>query len=197
MLTKTKLMTNANGEVRDEEVTEEETYESNTDTEETGEATEESEAEQADEEVVTIPKDEFERLKRGLARKARIESKGKDKGDSKESEGGYDQSLIEQVEELTFSTVGITNDDIKDEAKDTAKRLKLPVLDVLKDPVIKGILLEKQKQKQIQAGISGNGGVNVSKPRSIDQYTAEYKKTGKLPDDPRIVSKILDQLTKK
>jgi hypothetical protein len=195
MLTKTKLMTNANEEVRDEEVTEEETYESNTDTEETGEATEESEAEQADEEVVTIPKDEFERLKRGLARKARIESKGKDKGDSKESEGGYDQDLISRT--FLAAQAQIVDPDVQDEALRLANKFGMKIDQAMKDPDIATRLKNLQKQKQIQAGISGNGGVNVAKPRSIDQYTAEYKKTGKLPDDPRIVSKILDQLTKK
>lgn len=188
-------MQNANEETRDEEVIEEETYETDTDSEETGETTEESTPEQADEEVVTLSKDEYERLKRGLARKARIESKGKDKGDSKESEGGYDQDLISRT--YLAAQAGINDPDVQDEALRLASKFGMKIDQAMKDADIATRLQNLQKQKQTQAGISGNGGVNVAKPRSVEQYTAEYKKTGKLPDDPRIVSKILDALTKK
>lgn len=187
-------MTNANEEVQEEAVIEE-TYETDTDSEETGDEPEESAPEQVAEEVVTIPKDEFERLKRGLARKARIESKGKDKADSQESEGGYDQDLISRT--FLAAQAQIIDPDVQDEALRLANKFGMKIDQAMKDPDIATRLKNLQKQKQTQAGIAGNGGVNVAKPRSIEQYTAEYKKTGKLPDDPRLVSKILDELTKK
>jgi hypothetical protein len=186
---KTKLMTNANEETQD---VIDETYE-------TGETTEESETEQVAEETVTLAKDEYERLKRGLARKARIESriegKSKDKGDSKESEGSYDQNLIART--FLAAQAGVTDPDVQDEALRLANKFGMKIDQAMKDPDISTRLKNLQKQKQTQAGIAGNGGVNVGKPRSVEQYTAEYRKTGKLPDDPRLVSKILDELTKK
>jgi hypothetical protein len=186
-------MTNANEEVQNEVVTEEENYETDTDTEEVAETTEEQETTVDAPEVVTLPKDEYERLKRGLARKARIESKGK--VDSQESEGGYDQDLIART--FLAAQAGVTDPDVQDEALRLANKFGMKIDQAIKDTDIATRLKNLQKQKQTQAGISGNGGVNVAKPRSIDQYTAEFKKTGKLPDDPRIVSKILDELTKK
>ena len=196
-------MINANEEVRDEVIEEEEeeeeeeineTYETDTNTRETEETTEEQASDDAEPETVTLGKDEYERLKRGLARKARIESKGKDKESSQESEGGYDQDLIART--FLAAQAGITDPDVQDEALRLAKKFDMKIDQAMKDADVSTRLKNLQKQKQTQASISGNGGVNVGKPRSIDHYTAEYKKTGKLPDDPRIVSKILDAITK-
>jgi hypothetical protein len=193
MLTKTKLMTNAEEEVRDEEVTEE-TYEDTSDTEDVGEESEESTTEEDAPEVVTVPRDEYERLKRGLARKARLESKGKGKESGEESSQGYDQDLIART--FLAAQAGVTDPDVQDEALRLANKFGMKIDQAMKDPDIATRLKNLQKQKQTQAGIAGNGGVNVGKQRSIEQYTAEFKRTGKLPDDPKLVSKILDELTK-
>lgn len=190
-------MTNVNEEetvVAEEEVTEEDN-ETETSTTEDTEATEEQEATEDAPETVTIPKRDFDRLKASLAKKARIESKGKDKEDSKESSEGYDQDLIART--YLAAQAGVTDAEVQDEALRLANKFGMKIDQAMRDPDISTRLKNLQKQKQTQAGIAGNGGVNTGKPKSIDQYTAEFNKTGKLPDDPRIVSKILDQLTKK
>lgn len=185
-------MTNANEEEVRAEANPEETYETDTSTEDAGETTEESETTVPDEEVVTLPKDEYERLKRGLARKARIEGKREDK---EGNQGGYDQDLISRT--YLAAQAGVTDPEVQDEALRLANKFGMKIDQAMRDPDISTRLKNLQRQKQTQAGIAGNGGQNVAKPRSVEHYVAEFKKTNKLPDDPRLVSKILDELTKK
>jgi actin-related protein len=189
-------MTNVIDEAQtvEEEVTEEE-HDTATDTTEDSEATEEQEASEDASETVTIPKRDFDRLKASLAKKARLESKAKGKDDTQESTQGYDQDLIART--FLAAQAGVTDRDVQDEALRLANKFDMKIDQAMQDPDISTRLKNLQKQKQIQSGIAGNGGVNTGKPKSIDQYTAEFNKTGKLPDDPRIVSQILDQLTKK
>lgn len=194
MLIKTKLMTNANEEAREEEVIEEETYETASSEGETEETTEEQASSDDAEETVTISKSDYERIQRGLARKARIESKGKEKSTSEEGVG-LDHDLISRT--FLAAQAGITDADVQDEALRLANKFGMKIDQAIKDPDISTRIKNLQKQKQTQAGIAGGSGNAAGKPRSIEQYTAEFKKTGKLPDDPRLVSKILDELTKK
>jgi Pyruvate/2-oxoacid:ferredoxin oxidoreductase gamma subunit len=183
-------MTNAN----EEEVVTTEENETDTDTTEVTETTEESTTEDVTEETdtVTLSKSDYDKLQRGLARKARIESKDKSKESSEE---GYDQDLIART--YLAAQAGVTDADVQDEALRLANKFGMKIDQAMRDPDISTRLKNLQKQKQTQAGIAGNGGQNVGKPKSIEQYTAEFNKTGNLPDDPRLVSKILDQLTKK
>lgn len=194
-----KTMTNANQEEmnQEEEVTQDE-YETDTSTGEVEETAEESEALDAGEETddtVTISKSDYEKLQRGLARKARIESKGKGKESSQESEGNYDQDLISRT--YLAAQIGVTDADIQDQALEMAKKMNMKLPEAAKDSFFMDRIKHLQKQKQTQAGIAGNGGQNTAKPKSVDSYVAEFNKTGNLPDDPRLVSKILDALTKK
>lgn len=196
-------MSNANEEVQNQEeevIEEEQEYESGNNEEETEETTEESPSTDDGDETVTLSKSDYDRLQRGLARKARLEGKGKESGkqDSKESSKnsteGYDQDLISRT--YLAAQAGITDPDIQDEALRLSEKFGMKIDQAMKDSDISSRLQNLQKQKQTQAGVSGNGGQTVAKPRSIEQYTNEFKKTGKLPDDPKLVSKILDQLTK-
>lgn len=190
-------MTNDNKEVRDEEVTQDE-YETDTSSEEVEETTEESTTEDAgteDDEQVTISRADYEKLQRGLARKARIEGKGKGKENAKEDEGGYDHDLISRT--YLAAQAGVTDAEVQDEALRLANKFGMKIDQALRDPDISTRLKNLQKQRQAQAGIAGNGGQNTAKPKSTEQYVAEFNKTGKLPDDPKLVTKILDALTKK
>lgn len=188
---KTKLMTNANEEEVQAEDNQEDTYETDTSTEDVGETTEESETIDVAEETVTINKSDYEKLQRGLARKARIESK--EKQDSNPQ--AFDQDLISRT--YLAAQAGVTDPEVQDEALRLANKFGMKIDQAMRDPDISTRLKNLQRQKQTQAGIAGNGGQNVAKPRSIEHYVAEFKKTNKLPDDPKLVSKILDELTKK
>lgn len=178
---------------QEEDVTTED-YETDTSTEETTETAEESETTDVAEETVTINKSDYEKLQRGLARKARLDGKGKE--DSKEvSEASYDQDLIART--YLAAQAGVTDPEVQDEALRLATKFGMKIDQAMRDSDISTRLKNLQKQKLTQAGIAGNGGVNAAKPRSVDQYVSEFNKTGKLPDDPKLVTKILDALTKK
>jgi len=188
-------MTNVNDETQDQNVIEE-THE-NTSTEgETETTAEQQETTDDAGETVTIPKQDFDRLKASLAKKARLESKGKkDSTDSnQDNPQGYDQDLIART--YLAAQAGVTDPEVQDEALRLANKFGMKIDQAMRDADISTRLNNLQKQKQTQAGIAGNGGQNVGKPKSIDQYLAEFKKTNALPDDPRLVSKILDALTK-
>jgi len=195
-------MLNANEEVRDEElqedVTEEEdTYEADTTTGDDGDETEESETEDASEETVTISKSDYDKIRREAAAAARLRGKGKESGkdSSKESTQSYDQDLIART--FLAAQAGINDPEVQDEALRLAKKFDMPIDQAMKDSDIAQRVKNLQKQQIAQKGINGSQGAGSVKPRSVEQYTNEFKKTGKLPDDPRLVSKILDELTKK
>jgi hypothetical protein len=199
MLTKTKLMTNANEE-RDElveDVTEDETYEADTTTEDDGDATEESETAETSEETVTISKSDYDKIRREAAAAARLRGKGKESGkeNSRESTQSYDQDLIART--FLAAQAGINDPEVQDEALRLAKKFDMPIDQAMKDADIEMRVKNLQKQQQAKAGIAGGNGAGGVKSRSVEQYTNEFRKTGKLPDDPRLVSKILDELTKK
>lgn len=199
MLTKTKLMTNANEEQDQlvEEVTEDESYEADASTEDVGEESEESETVDASEETVTISKSDYEKIRREAAAAARLRGKDKKGGkeESKESTQGYDQDLIART--FLAAQAGINDPDVQDEALRLAKKFEMPIDQAMKDEDIALRVKNLQKQRQAQKGVAGANGAGGVKSRSVEQYTNEFKKTGKLPDDPRLVSKILDELTKK
>ena len=198
MLTKTKLMTNANEEREElvEDVTEDETYEADTTAEDGGDEAEESETTETSEETVTISKSDYDKIRREAAAAARLRGKGKESGkeNSKESTQGYDQDLIART--FLAAQSGIQDPEVQDEALRLAKKFDMSIDQAMKDADIAQRVKNLQKQQQAKAGVAGGNGAGGVKSRSVEQYTNEFRKTGKLPDDPRLVSKILDELTK-
>jgi hypothetical protein len=191
-------MTNANEEEREVIVEEEEnTYETDTNTEETTKEPEESETESVAEETVTINKSDYDKIRREAAAAARLRGKGKESGkeDSKESPQGYDQDLIART--FLAAQSGINDPDVQDEALRLAKKFDMKIDEAMKDSDISTRIKNLQKQKMAQKGVAGVNGAGGAKPRGIEHYVQEFKRTNKLPDDPRLVSKILDELVKK
>jgi hypothetical protein len=193
-------MLNANEEVQDElaeDVIEDKTYEADTTTEDDDAATEESETTDASEETVTISKSDYDKIRREASAAARLRGKGKESGKeaSKESAPSYDQDLIART--YLAAQAGIQDPDVQDEALRLAKKFDMPIDQVMKDEDFALRVKNLQKQQLAKAGIAGGNGAGGVKARSVEHYTNEFRKTGKLPDDPRLVSKILDELTKK
>jgi hypothetical protein len=51
-----------------------------------------------------------------------------------------------------------------------------------------------QKKKKAQAAVAGGtGGAKVAN-KGMDYYVAEFKRSGTVPDDPKIAAKMLDHL---
>lgn len=192
------MQTNANEEeVQDElEVNEDDNDEGTTDSD-AGQESEEHEDAEAVEETVSISKSELDKLRResAAAKRLRERKEGAEKG-SQESNQQYDPAFIEQVETLTLATAGISNPDIQDEARRLAKKTGLTLVEMLRDNDIKSILLTKQKSKNAQRAVAGTtGGASVTN-KGLDYHIAQFKKTGTLPDDNKLVAQMLDALAK-
>jgi hypothetical protein len=189
-------MTNANQEEL-VDVTEDETYEADTTTEDGGDETEESKTTETSEETVTISKSDYDKIRREAAAAARLRGKDKKSGkeDSQETTQGYDQELIART--YLAAQAGIQDPEVQDEALRLAKKFDMPIDQAMRDSDIAQRVKNLQRQQIAKAGITGGNGAGGVKSRSVEQHTNEFRKTGKLPDDPKLVSQILDELTKK
>jgi hypothetical protein len=184
-------MTNAN----EEEVT----IDNDEFTETTTETTEESESQNSGseaDETVTLNKSDYEKLKREVAANARLREKAKErsqKSDDKGEEGSQlDRDLIDRT--YLAAQAGVKDMDVQDEALRLAKKFGMTVVEALKDADISSRLENLQKKKKAQAAIAGStGGAKVAN-KGMDYYVAEFKSKGTLPDDPKIVAKMMDYL---
>jgi hypothetical protein len=192
-------MLNANEEeVRSEDLEANDTEDETTsDTEEATEESEESETESPAEETVTLSKSDYDKIRRGAAAAARLRGKGKESGkeDSKESAPSYDQDLIART--FLAAQASITDPEVQDEALRLANKFGMKIDEALKDTDIASRLQTLQKQQVAKRGVAGGNGAGSAKPKGIEYHVAEYRRTNKLPDDPRLVSEILDELVKK
>lgn len=191
-------MINANDEeVRDDlEINETNDDEGTTDSNVAEESEEHEDAETV-EETVSISRTELEKLRRESAAAKRLrERKESTKESTQEGAPQYDQAFIEQVETLTLSNAGISNADVQDEARRLAKKTNQTLIELLRDNDIKSLLLSKQKSKAAQRTVAGNTGGAAVSNKGLDYYIAQYKKTGELPDDNKLVAQIVDALAK-
>jgi hypothetical protein len=190
-------MTNAQEERNEEEVINND----NDFTETTTETTEESESQdtgpEADE-TVTLSKSDYDKLQRELAANARLRKEAKERKQAKEggekSEEGtsLDRDLIDRT--YLAAQAGVKDMDVQDEALRLAKKFGMSVVEALKDPDISSRLENLQKKKKAQAAVAGStGGAKVAN-KGMDYYLAEFKRNGSLPDDPKIVAKMMDHL---
>jgi hypothetical protein len=188
-------MTNANEEMMQEEVIENENESTETTTETTEESESESNESQTDE-TVTLSKSDYDKLKREVAANARLREKAKassEKSDDKGEEGSQlDRDLIDRT--YLAAQAGVKDMDVQDEALRLAKKFGMSVVEALKDSDILSRLENLQKKKKAQAAIAGGtGGAKVAN-KGMDYYLAEFKNKGTLPDDPKIVAKMMDHL---
>jgi hypothetical protein len=189
-------MLNANEEeVQSEDLEANDTEDETTsDTTEATEESEESETESTDEETVTLSKSDYDKIRREAAAAARLRGKGKESG-KEDSAPSYDQDLIART--FLAAQAGIQDPDVQDEALRLAKKFDMKIDEALKDTDIATRLQTLQKQQVAKRGVAGSNGAGSAKPKGIEYHVAEYRKTGNLPNDPRLVSKILDELVKK
>jgi hypothetical protein len=167
--------------------------ESGTDTEE---STEESEGEDGsdsgEDDTVTLTKEEHAKLLRESHAAKRLREK---KSIQKDSEGSetLDQELVERT--YLAAQLQILDGDIQDEALRLKEKLGFDsIAKAVNDPDIKLRLDNLIKDKKTKQSVAGGTGGSVQKGRGVNYYVSEYKRTGKLPDDKRIISQILDVL---
>jgi hypothetical protein len=187
-------MTNAN----EEEVT----LNENESTETTTEATEEfesqtsgAEADEADE-TVTLNRADYEKLQREIAANARLRKEAKERSQKSDDKGEESSQLDRDLIDRTYlaAQAGVKDMDVQDEALRLAKKFGMSVVEALKDPDISSRLENLQKRKKAQAAIAGStGGAKVAN-KGMDYYVSEFKNKGTLPDDPKIVAKMMDYL---
>lgn len=164
----------------------------------TEESTEESEGEDSElvevGDTVTISRTELEKLQRESHAAKRLRER-KEKVSDKDSEGAQtlDQDLIERT--FLAAQMQILDSDVQDEAMRLKDKLGFDsIAKAINDPDVKMRLDNLIKQKKAQQSVAGGTGGSVQKGRGIEYHVAEYKKSGKLPDDQRLVAQILDKL---
>ena len=164
----------------------------------TEESTEESEGEDSElvevDDTVTISRTELEKLQRESHAAKRLRER-KEKVSDKDSEGAQtlDQDLIERT--FLAAQMQILDSDVQDEAMRLKEKLGFDsIAKAVSDPDVKMRLDNLIKQKKVQQSVAGGTGGSVQKGRGIEYHVAEYKRTGKLPDDNRLVAQILDKL---
>lgn len=165
----------------------------------TEESTEESEGEDSDttestDDTVTISRTELEKLQRESHAAKRLRER-KEKVSDKDSEGAQtlDQDLIERT--FLAAQMQILDSDVQDEAMRLKEKLGFDsIAKAVSDPDVKMRLDNLIKQKKVQQSVASGTGGSVQKGRGIEYHVAEYKRTGKLPDDNRLVAQILDKL---
>jgi hypothetical protein len=171
-----------------------------TDTEESEEVSqgETSDDTETNDDSITLSKSEFDKLQREAFAAKRLRekvSKTKEAVTSSESPQALDQELVERT--FLAAQMQILDPDVQDEAMRLASKFGQSIAQAVKDPDIKQRLENLTKQKKAQQAVAQGTGGSVQKGRGVDYYAQEYKRTGKLPEDNALVSKILDKLAQK
>jgi len=184
-------MTNAD----EQDVTTQDNESSETTTE-TGQESESQDTGSEADETVTLNRADYEKLKREVAANARLREKAKErsqKSDDKGEEGSQlDRDLIDRT--YLAAQAGVKDMDVQDEALRLAKKFGMSVVEALKDDDIVSRLENLQKKKKAQAAVAGGTGGAKSANKGMDYYISEFKRNGSLPDDPKIVAKMMDHL---
>lgn len=194
-------MTNA--EERDVDTNNEEETSDYESTETQSETTEESESESARpeaDETITLSKSDYDKLQREVAANARLRKqikergeKGSEKGSEKSEESPQlDRDLIDRT--YLAAQAGVKDMDVQDEALRLAKKFDMSIVEALKDPDISARLENLQRKKKAQAAVAGATGGAKSANKGMEHYLAEFRSKGTLPDDPKIVAKMMDYL---
>jgi hypothetical protein len=187
---------NTTNDTEVEEVTSEHDETTETTTEDSDTSTQPS-ADEAPDETVTINRADYEKLQRELAANARLRKEAKERRENGSSKGKEDgQALDKDLIDRTYlaAQAGVKDMDVQDEALRLARKFDMTIVEALKDADIASRLENLQKKKKAQAAVaSGTGGAKVAN-KGMDYYVAEFKRSGTLPDDPKIVAKMLDHL---
>lgn len=186
------MSTNAQDELDIQNETNEEVYEATTTSENAEDTTEEQAPAAQDDEVVSISRSELEKYKREAAAAQRLR-KRETKHEERHEESGkdhYDQNLINRT--FLAAQAGIKDKEVQDEAIRLADKFGFSIAQAIDDPDISTRLQTLQKQRQAQKAVAGgtSGSSNVQK--GLEYYVKKYKQTGDLPDDRKMISKILD-----
>ena len=70
----------------------------------------------------------------------------------------------------------------------------MTVVEALKDDDISSRLENLQKKKKAQQAVAGSTGGAKNTQKGMDYYVAQFKQNGTLPDDPKIVARMMDHL---
>jgi hypothetical protein len=186
------MSTNAQDEIDITNDINEEVYEQETTGEETSNTAEEQSAVADDGETVSISRAELDKYKREAAAAKRLrESRGKVSEKSTESTE-YDQDLIERT--FLAAQASIIDPEVQDEAIRLARKFGMPITQAVKDVDISMRLRSMQEQRKAQRSVAKGTSGSTTQARGVEWYAKQYKEKGILPEDRKMVSKILDYL---
>jgi hypothetical protein len=122
--------------------------------------------------------------------KEQPQEKSETLGNEESSEPSYNLRL----DRLTLRSEGITNSDDQDMVIKEAKRLSLPIEDIIKEDYIKSRLKNLSSQREAEAGMPDGSGKTTSGARSSVDYWLN-KKDGDgfaLPADPKLKIEVIN-----
>ena len=128
----------------------------------------------AEADVVTLKKDEYEKLNQTLGSlKRELKDLKKPKEETRETskETKPDEHLLQKFEKLSMRSAGLTHQDDMELARTTAKKWNMDVDDVLADEDFK-VKLEKQQTARANADASTNirGGGGEGQAKNTEAY---------------------------
>lgn len=171
------------------------TTETGADTEKVG-----GEGEKA-EETVSIPKGDYDKLNQTLGSlKRQVKDLTKPKEEPKETEKAPEKPQSDEVDykELTLKSFlkgeGVAHPDDQKIVRDEAKRLSLPIDEVIGMEHIKTKLEAAKEARTAQSGmVKGKGRGSGTTQNDVDYWVAK----GELPPDQELAEKVVDAKIKK
>lgn len=142
---------------------------------------------------VSVSRSELEKLRREAAAAKRLREKNREGGQENRKETPqYDQELIERT--FLASMAGISDPDVQDEALKMGKKLGMTVTELVKDDFFKERIAFLQKQKVAKRSIDNGKSGSATQQKGVDYWVKKYKQDGSMPDDPKILAKMMDVL---
>ena len=152
--------------------------------------------ETGEDDTVTLNRSDYEKLQREIAANARLRKEAKERRENGSTEKEGNQELDRDLIDRTYlaAQAGLKDMDVQDEALRLAKRFGMTVVEALKDDDISSRLENLQKKKKAQQAVAGSTGGAKNTQKGMDYYVAQFKQNGTLPDDPKIVARMMDHL---
>lgn len=178
-------MTDKNEEQREDELEEEETV---TEDEEESqvEDTESDEDEQSEEEE----EEDIDWKERALKAEKVIEMKKKEaKKKRKESKSSDDDVILARLESR-----GVMEKEDQEYVLKYANVEGISPIEALNESLVQDKLSHFEKKRKSKAASKAPGNRTGGSSDDVDKWVRRYKKDGSLPDNPRLVSQVLDKL---
>jgi hypothetical protein len=146
--------------------------------------TNEGEGSEPKENIISLSKEEYDKLQKDLgSAKRELKDLKKEKDSPKETpqETKPDDALLQRIERLAFKQEGVTHEEDKELARNTAKKWGMDIDEVLADEDFKTKL---EKQQTSRANVEATSNVKGGSGQAQAKNTTEYWQKKGAPPTP-------------